>query len=268
MAVSGAVIGLGTWATESQGHPTTTVWFKIAVGVAAVGLLLLLIGGVGAFVTRQFDITAAHASSLNGSLELIASCIEHDTLCNFGDDELHPRRGVAFRRHFRRLKLANRWDRPVGRYVDSVAALRKRLETEVQERGIGSPTYDAGYISAYVHDRTVAQARAGEMGANTQLIWRGSPTEGNISPQGEEEDRWIQVPVMAEGESWETWWERSEPLRRRVDDLKRDSKRWPEAHRVATDYAALEGVRHDLRIELEVIREQWPPAAAWGCPGC
>jgi hypothetical protein len=112
LTVAGITIGLGSWATTGSTDITRTTWFHVAVGVAITAVVLAVIGGVGAFLTRTDDITPTHAETLQRALDAVTDCIKQGVICEYGDPAGSTVGRDSFPHHFRRLKLGSdgsRW---------------------------------------------------------------------------------------------------------------------------------------------------------------
>jgi hypothetical protein len=232
--VGGAiVVGVGVpggallAATHPKYHSTAwTIALVVVVALAAVGIAALLVGGVGAFLTRP--VPPEHADTLRASALALGRALESDRVCDYGNAYKPDQ---AFRAHFPRLgeRLAA-WDTVVAAPAVSEQALDQRLDAIMAEHEVtaGQPEviYNLPKIKRYAHTLAIERAH-GRLLEPSQFVWGEATTAinaGDIEILGPpfgvrlpfSGEDWITVTPL-EGETKDDWLTRTEPYTQQVD---------------------------------------------------
>ena len=268
--IAGLAIGLGSWATTGSTDVTHTAWFRVAVVIATVAVVLAVVGGVGAFLTRSAGITDGHSDTLKRALDAAAGCIEQGVACEYGYSPRDVLGRDFFLRHFKGLKLKKRWEPVVQARKDSESALLTRLESEAAQRGIAAPAYDVACITTAIHVLVIDSARGSRPHRLVTFNWGGGEEpSGRVvgAPIGDHTQDWIKV-ASDEAATSDERMALARDRRDKVNQLLADAQTWAEARAVDDASTVLALRRRELLREIVLIRERWPPAAAWRCPGC
>jgi hypothetical protein len=234
--------------------------------VGVVGVVLVILGGIAVASTSDSAITDTHSETLKRTLATVENCIGAGIACDYGNEPQDVLGRDSFRRHFKQLKLDRRWEPIVRAYADAVAEHHDRTLDEAVSRLSSSPFETTG-IGEAIHRRVVERAQSGGLGPDLGLQWRSSPMTGWMSPKGDRSEAWVKLEHLPD-EDLQVWFDRGEDLRAEVDRLGADALLWPETHAVVAASQRVDGRKHELLGELRLIRQKWPPAVAWRCPGC
>ncbi len=212
-------------ATHVKQHPRE-LWeiaLIVVVGLAALGVAALVIGGVGAFLTRP--VPPDHASTIKASAQALARSLESGKTCDYGDSYKPDQ---AFCAHFPKLgERLMAWDELVAAPVIAAVALDRNLDALMAEHKVADGEADVGYnvpeIKKYARGLVMALAR-GQLQEAPHLEWAGFTTAGGGAPgppagllrtNGSMSD-WISLTPL-DGETASKWNDRAGLYRDRVD---------------------------------------------------
>jgi hypothetical protein len=289
-AFGGAVVGTGLAAgailAAVHEKPESAVWKIAAVVVVllvALGIVLLALGGVAAFLTRP--VSDEHAAALKASAVVVARSLTRSDACDYGDDLAKQ----AFCVHFPKLeKRLVAWD-SVAVVAPSQAkgALEWHLDAAMVEHEVTDAEADVGYnvpeITKYARELAMARAR-GLIREVPHIEWAGftnaPPTagdcivgtrEGKLRPNGGPD--WISLAPL-DGETVPQWNERADVYTRRVDDLMAAvyDTALPYAQAVVAAEQQLEAFKQDelptILAALDFIQVREPPCVRHECESC
>jgi hypothetical protein len=248
-------------------HSVATGWFYAAVIVGIVGFVLAVVGGIVLAVTgEQARVGDNHAKTLERALATVENFVSSGKTVVFGTKPNDQLGQAALPLHFKRLKIAKRWEPHVAAYEAAVVALQKKVENIATEREIVEPQCDHDYICATASAIVKGQARENKLGTWEPLLWGGHDADGVFTgaPKGDPNQSWIK---LTEGTSASRL-ARTEVLRDRINGLIADAQAFPEATAVRDEYHRMAKAREGLIKDIHLIRERWPPKQARKCEGC
>jgi hypothetical protein len=250
-------------------HSVATGWFYAAVIVGIVGFVLAVVGGIVLAVTgEQARVGDNHAKTLERALATAENSVSSGKAVVFGTKPNDQLGQTALPLHFKRLKIAKRWEPHVVAYEAAVVTLQAKVEDVATEREIVEPQCDHDYICSTASAIVKAQAREDKLGTWTAFLWGGHEADGVFTgaPKGDPNQGWIRL-AATEGTSASRL-ARSEVLRDRINGLISDAQAFPEAAAVRDEYQRMTKAREGLIKDIHLIRERWPPKKARKCEGC
>ena len=277
----GVGVAGGTALAQLKHH--TGLWTAALIFVLVLSIvagLAVVIGGIGAFVTRP--VPPDHAMTLRESAIDLAQSIEAGRPCNYGDGY---RPDQAFCAHFKKLgKRLAAWDVTVAGPTTAEQSLDHYLDALMAEHNVVAakeatdPIFELTAIRDY--GRTIAMLHAeGRLPEKPDLEWRGFTNAGQSGPPfgalklGESEADWISLAPL-EDETVADWNARSEPYTERVDDVLAAAyvDALPHAKDVLTAQKRLEDFKRDelptILGALQLVRMREAPRIRHGCESC
>jgi hypothetical protein len=283
--VGGAVVvGVGVpggallAATHPEYHSTAwTIALVVVVALAVIGIAALLVGGVGAFLTRP--VPPEHADTLRASALAVSRALESDRVCEYGDDPAKQ----AFCAHF--PKLARRlavWDELVSAPTKLQGSFEHDINAQMAGHGIEAPTFDVNTISAYMRAFLEMSAAHGDAVVQPSFQWSGFSTAGHPEIPGPPFGVLLPYPGSAnwiiltplDGESESEWQARADPLIEKADAFAEAAHASVPEYVLALNDAKQrlnEFTEHDLPTILDALRlvqAREAPRVRHGCDVC
>jgi hypothetical protein len=177
-------------------------------------------------------IPGEHRRQLRELLSRAVNAIESDRQIDYGD----PLLGDQTRRHIFAAHFyvpageLRYWDESLWRCGKADGELGLRMLREASKRGLCDAPYHELLVTA-LSSSTCAKARAGALGTEANLEWRGF--DGSLEVVGL--GRFGTLPLR-EGESIAEYRERADAVTAPVDQLFEDAQAWDEAKAVGTTY--------------------------------
>jgi hypothetical protein len=187
------------------------------VVLAVIGVLAVLVGGAGSFLTRP--VTERHATDLRNSAELLEQRLSFGLTTLYGEDGYQ--RKAVFQVHYPRLGDAlDGWDGLLTSAGESRGALHDHVAAELKRHGIVDPGFGEQAIRDYLVSRLENDAKQGASVAPLFEGWGSAGTPppaawGERWPIGQPKARWIWLP-MEPDETPGQWELRSKPYQDRV----------------------------------------------------
>ena len=279
----GTALAGGTILAAIREKPEGGLWKAAAaamVVLVALGVVLLLIGGVAAFVTRP--VSDAHDAVLKASAAAVAASLETGRACDYGGGH---KPGQAFCAHFPTLgKHLADWDDAVAAPSRSGRTLDNFIDAVMYERKMTGLELDVAYnvieIKKYAYALATARAR-GVVREVPRLDWVGfgtvggdipGPPEGKLMPNGSIAD-WISLEPLP-GETADEWRDRADSYTQRVDAFVATIyvDALPRAQAVVTAEQRLEDFKRDrlpaLLDGLQLVQEREAPRVRHRCESC
>lgn len=276
-------VGLPGGALLAATHPKhhSTVWTVALVAVfvlATLGVIAVLAGGVGAFLTRP--VRENHAAELKASAESLDRSLE-SAVCEYGAGYNIKQ---AFCAHYPKLGATlTAWDELRATVAEAQRLLGVSIDALMADHGIAQGNYNVDRVRGYV--RWLGMERVNgrmqelpriEWATTTTAVPAGSPAipgppVGVLGP-GRSID-WIFLPPLA-GETSDAWHERStafvEHLEGFIEAAFESTIPDAEAARQAAERVA--AFQQDqlpvLRDALHLIQIREPPRQRYRCEAC
>jgi len=250
------------------------------VVLVALGVVLLLLGGVVAFVTRP--VSDAHDAVLKASAAAVVASLEAGRAGDYGGGH---KPGQAFCAHFPTLgKHLADWDQAVAAPSGLEHALDVFIDSMMYEREMTGLELDVAYnvieIKKYGHGLAMARAR-GVVKEPPQIEWAGystagghvpGPPEGKLKPNGSIAD-WISLEPL-DGETADEWSDRAGAYTQRVDAFVAAvyADMWTHAQAAVTAEQHFEDFKRDklpaILDALQLVQEREAPRMRHGCDSC
>jgi hypothetical protein len=252
------------------------------IALAVLGLVAVLGGIVGAFLTRP--VPSPHHDSLTASAQAISRSLEAGRVCDHGDDLA----GQAFCAHFPKLReRLVAWDWAVLAPSQAQGALERQIDTMMAEWGVTDAEVVVGYnvpeITKYARGLAMARAR-GQIQEVPRLTWAGftnAPAtaggqvtgmpEGQLRPNGGPD--WISLRPL-DSETAPQWNERADVYTQRVEGLLAAvyETALPYAQAVVAAEQQLEAFKQDemptILAALHLIQLREAPRQRHKCESC
>jgi hypothetical protein len=280
ISLAGLGIPLLLWVLgELKVHASKPVLFcLLALAVLlVVGPWIVVIWRRGRFAlkprrdVRQMDaetvkgtISDKHRDELRKSLACLRSAVQNEAPCTYGDTDGDAE---SLRSHCSWLAQdLEDWDAAVKRRDTAAAILLDHMEAAASTAGLAEPTFYVARIVDFLYAQIARRAATNALNQPVELIWRGGPSTGEVSPSGIDSP-WLDVP-RGEEESVDDWWERVTILTTRVDVFVLNVQKSIQACDLVSAYVALRHMRSSLLIALQHAEKKDSYREADGCPVC
>jgi hypothetical protein len=212
----------GTALAQLKDHTglwTVALIFVLVLSIA--GGLAVVIGGIGAFVTRP--VPADHAATLKASARSLQQGLE-SRFCDYGEG-YNPRQ--AFCAHYSKLgEKLQEWDELRAAAAEAQRLVGVKVDELMAEHGIVSGNYNLDQIRGHVRGLGMERAN-GRLTELPSIEWAWTTTAGGMVPgppvgvlgPGPSID-WILLPPL-DGETRDDWRERATPFVERIEGFRR-----------------------------------------------
>lgn len=214
--------------------------------------------------TVKATVSDKHRDELRKSLACLRSAVQNGAPCAYGDTDVDAE---SLRSHCPWLiQELKDWDVAVTRRDTAAATLLDHMEAAASTAGLAEPTFYVARIVDFLHAQIARRAATNALNQPVELIWRGGPSTGEVSPSGID-NPWLDVP-KGEEEPVEDWWERVTILTNQVDSFVLSVQKSTQARDLVSAHAALGHMRPSLLMALQHAEKKDSYREVDGCPVC